>query len=810
MSDKKIKFLGITVYRNTSKNGIKKKFLLGICYSKKKSKEGLNKEQTIQKVSITKDKEWYKIVDGAKKDITLSSHQKYKNTIPSLPDDRQAHIFLNMDELLRQRAEIKRIALVFFMGIGDYFYATNFIALLKNKYPQLGLDAYVSKNTDRNNSPLVFYCLKNNPNIDNVYYFDGLPNYRNWKNYDYSDVLGKVKKGTFVLPVIYEYNSSVTSRTATLCKTFGLPIPEFIDAPIIYPNKETSNEAFVVFNAIRNCYKISNRKIVYMQLASRSLSYTYGETDKLINLFLSKNYIVVTAEANNVESPYLFTIDTQKMNINDSIELLRLLKIHEAPIFCLGIISCFASISSGLNIPNLIIQASYDKQIQSIYFPNHFILSNRHYETLPSERFFIAPKDTYYEIKNPSGLTLQVYKPDYIFKCFTKMVECISPKYNDKLGIEKQSIISTIIDTKWFMEENNPKHVLIIKTDHIGDYFLFRNFLKEIKKTKKYKDCIIHFIGNEIFQEVSELLDSSVIDKAFWTKHKLPSQGFSFIDKTRERLFAEGMLKKYDLIFIPSFNRSYFEECYLRLIQGIQYKELICNDGDVCSKQSPSTKYNGLYTRIIHLPRCYEIFEFDMNKKLFEETAEEKILLDSPYIDMDFQDIKNENYILVQLCSRNMENRWHPYNYIRLVQWLKEKYHKKIYILGSHEDEEIYQEYSELLKGFVTPYFGKPWKSVINLIKNAALYIGPDSGCYHIAAMLKTKAVIISRGAALYRFNKYPPTKNLITVLPEGIEEEICAAQKKDETAIKTIYTSTNLVSVNAVKKAIEKIMEKS
>ncbi len=362
----------------------------------------------------------------------------------------------------------------------------------------------------------------------------------------------------------------------------------------------------------------------------------------------------------------------------------------------------------------------------------------------------------------------------------------------------------------WFLQENTPKKVLIIKTDHIGDYMLFRNFIYELKKSHKYRNCIVHFIGNEVFQEICELLDRDIIDKTFWVKHKLPSQPVKFIEKLKKRLIQEGLEDRYDLIFFPGFNRSYFERCYFRLIDGIFYKELVCDDGDVMSKNSSSTKLNGKYTRIIHLPRCYEIFDFDRNKRLLESVIEEPCSLKEPTLTWNKHSQETSPSIVITLFSRNDENRWHIFNYVALIKWLMKTYSYPIYVVGAVSDESLYNKYKDLFPEGIIPFFGKPWAQVLDLLANSCLYIGPDSGLYHISVLLNRKTVVISRGSALFRFCSYSKRPNLAYVFPIGIVKQIRDHQKQDETYIKTIYTSTNLVSVQQVKDAVQKVMRKN
>ena len=55
---------------------------------------------------------------------------------------------------------------------------------------------------------------------------------------------------------------------------------------------------------------------------------------------------------------------------------------------------------------------------------------------------------------------------------------------------------------------SNSKNLLIVKMDAIGDYILFRNFLKAIKEDKKYSKYKITLCGNSVWKDISEKFDS--------------------------------------------------------------------------------------------------------------------------------------------------------------------------------------------------------------------------------------------------------------------------------------------------------------
>ena len=54
------------------------------------------------------------------------------------------------------------------------------------------------------------------------------------------------------------------------------------------------------------------------------------------------------------------------------------------------------------------------------------------------------------------------------------------------------------------VSETSSKELLIVNTDSIGDYILFRNFLKEIKNSEKYKDYKIVLLGCEKYKDFAE------------------------------------------------------------------------------------------------------------------------------------------------------------------------------------------------------------------------------------------------------------------------------------------------------------------
>lgn len=50
----------------------------------------------------------------------------------------------------------------------------------------------------------------------------------------------------------------------------------------------------------------------------------------------------------------------------------------------------------------------------------------------------------------------------------------------------------------------------------IGDYILFRNFIKVIKESERYKNYSFTLLGNKIWKDIAEEYDNEYIDKFIW------------------------------------------------------------------------------------------------------------------------------------------------------------------------------------------------------------------------------------------------------------------------------------------------------
>ena len=185
------------------------------------------------------------------------------------------------------------------------------------------------------------------------------------------------------------------------------------------------------------------------------------------------------------------------------------------------------------------------------------------------------------------------------------------PVYNASVATVTKN---TIIHTQKYvlLRERQPKELLIVNTDSIGDYILCRNFFAEIKKSNKYKDYKISLLGCLKYKSFAEYLDCDIIDNFYWVKERPQSLSREDLERERCALHNEQGLKHYyDTIIFPSANSMDKRLVHEHLVSGI-----LCNNKVIfCFGINPHRNCCDLldYTHVC-IDYDTEKFDFDLNK----------------------------------------------------------------------------------------------------------------------------------------------------------------------------------------------------
>ena len=309
---------------------------------------------------------------------------------------RDEHAVFDLDWAVNHD-HARGVALVFFMGMGDYLFTTPLIAEIKRRYSNIPLYAYISSTADSNNSPLVGKLMEYNKDIDKIFYYRGAKDSRldiSWKNYDYDDVFNLAPKEFLVVPVIYEYVGQVRHRVLSLFDTFLLPRPDSLPRPIIHLPATPSERTGAMVAGITKQYADHNcRRIVFLHLDQRSSGYSYPYADLLAQELENLGCLVVSFSTLGQESPKRIAVDIKATSIVELIHALRMVhRQFSDKVSMITVSSIFWSVSAGLGIPNLGIQQFYDERIHTTWYENTHVIARHQYPTIPAMSISVAPE----------------------------------------------------------------------------------------------------------------------------------------------------------------------------------------------------------------------------------------------------------------------------------------------------------------------------------------------------------------------------------------------------------------------------------
>jgi ADP-heptose:LPS heptosyltransferase len=352
---------------------------------------------------------------------------------------------------------------------------------------------------------------------------------------------------------------------------------------------------------------------------------------------------------------------------------------------------------------------------------------------------------------------------------------------------------------------------LIIKLDEIGDYILFRNFLKIIRESKAYERYRITLLGNDIWKEITEKFDKNFIDEFIWMDKRKFSKNLFY-----RRNFLKAIIKtNFQTAINFHISRNfYFDDLVIKVVNA---KNKIGHKTDLANlfiwQKNISDNY---YSNLINIPG--ESFEFTKNKKIIENLLSEQISLTVPYLDVKVIADKRgnkENNVVLFIGSKRDYLRWAVENFIRIAEHIISRYQYNIVLIGSAIDIRYTKKFKSLLKtSLLSNIINLTAKTSlidsIKLISKAKLTISNDSGMAHISAAIGTPTIIILNGSRFGRFFPYPEYGNMkvVPIYPPMLEDyKINLNEFVSEYKYKS-KLDINSIPVEKVIKEVDNILE--
>ncbi len=311
------------------------------------------------------------------------------------------------------------------------------------------------------------------------------------------------------------------------------------------------------------------------------------------------------------------------------------------------------------------------------------------------------------------------------------------------------------------------KEILIIRTDDIGDYILFRNILEAIRKA--YPDYKITLLGHQLWKPIAESWDSDVVNEFIWL-----DKGKFLKDDNYAHSFLERLVyKNPELILAPSYSRSTFIDGVIA--QLIPAQEKWCwQRSDKETRQWLRNYCDTPFTNTLTIPEG--LHEFDLNKEFVEELTQQKIALEKPEIPKDKLPIIEglpQNFVVLFPGAAAKRKRWSTAYFAQIADYIFTIYKLPLVICGSKGDtifaKELMQKTSQ--QEAVIDFTGKTnLVQLATVINHCQMIVSNDTSAAHYAAALDKKTIALLNGNSYGRFFPYPNSHiNIIALYPLSV-----------------------------------------
>mgnify|MGYP000005111951 CR=1 FL=1 len=316
--------------------------------------------------------------------------------------------------------------------------------------------------------------------------------------------------------------------------------------------------------------------------------------------------------------------------------------------------------------------------------------------------------------------------------------------------------------------------LLLIRLDAIGDYVMFRNFIKELKQSQKYKDYKITLLGNSTWKSLSEELDAEYVNDFIWLDRNKFNKDFVYRYKKLKEITACG----YEVVLSPVYSREFFyADAIVKLIHA---NEKIGSIGDTSNiRVWQKNISDGYYTKLV--PAKDELmFEFSRNKEFFENLLHVRLDIKKPHIDLKPKKLPfklPQKYAILFIGASSSFRKWNIERFARVGEYLKERYSYEIVLCGAPSDSKEALKFGEYFKDEYIDLVGKTsLVDLLHVIYNGNIIIANETSAPHFAVALEmTNIFVISNGNHYGRFTPYPKdvSENYHVIYHPKIEKDL-------------------------------------
>ncbi len=316
------------------------------------------------------------------------------------------------------------------------------------------------------------------------------------------------------------------------------------------------------------------------------------------------------------------------------------------------------------------------------------------------------------------------------------------------------------------------KTLLLIKTEAIGDYILFRNFIEQVRKSNRFEGYRLILIGNELWKDMALAFDASFVDECIWINRN------SFVKNSNYR---KQLLRQVNELQVEYAVQANYSREFLigdTLVHASQAKYRIGSKGDRLNEWPIFKNIADEWFTSLWDVNEGVVFEFEKNKVFFEKLIATKIDLNLPAIPVS--KAQKAQYIICFPGAGEQIKQWPIDKFASVLKQLDAEFHLPILICGSAKEFEMGEQIKKALPSVsISNECGKTsLPELCETIANAQLLLSNDSSAFHVAAAVQTPVVCVLMGRHYGRFAPYPASATWVkTIYPKAFVEQLNSKQ---------------------------------
>ncbi len=298
--------------------------------------------------------------------------------------------------------------------------------------------------------------------------------------------------------------------------------------------------------------------------------------------------------------------------------------------------------------------------------------------------------------------------------------------------------------------------LVVIRTDHIGDFILFLPTFRLYKSA--YPGKTITLIANQTCRELIERFrHSNIFDKIIYLDENKYKRNIYY-----RMAFTYRLAKfSYETLINPIYSRTEEIDLIVRLVSSRSKSGFECN------------KLDSIYTKLCPAPDTVKS-EVEINTifaKFLGITPIGDLL---PCLDIDLNDQKSadriigisnipDKYCILFPGAALRYKIWPLHKYVAVANFLVSKGITPV-ICGSIDELPMAREISNACTGCIVINGQTDIWTLAAILKQSRFYVGSDTGIMHLAASVKTPVICLMGGGYFGRFFPYgdPKTNRMV------------------------------------------------